>query len=91
VRVALGAQRADLLRLVVSEGFRLGIMGVVIGAAIALGAGRWLAPLLFDESPRDPVVFTVVAVALLGVSVVASWVPARRAARVEPTRALRYE
>jgi ABC-type antimicrobial peptide transport system permease subunit len=91
VRVALGAQRADLLRLVVSEGFRLGIMGVVIGAAIALGAGRWLAPLLFEESPRDPVVFTVVAVALLGVSVVASWVPARRAARVEPTRALRYE
>jgi putative ABC transport system permease protein len=91
VRVALGAQRADLLKLVVSEGFRLGTAGVVIGAAITLGASRWLAPLLFDESPRDPVVFTTVALALLGVSVLASWLPARRAAAIEPTRALRYE
>jgi putative ABC transport system permease protein len=91
VRMALGAQRADVVRLVVSEGLRLGIAGVVIGGAIALGAGRWMAPLLFNESPRDPVVYVAVAVALLAVSLAASWLPARRAAQVEPTRALRYE
>ena len=89
--MALGAQRADVLRLVVWEGLRLGIAGVVIGGAIALAAGRWLAPLLFDESPRDPLVYTAVALVLLIVTVAASWLPARRAANVEPTRALRYE
>ena len=91
VRMALGAQRSDVLRLVVSEGLRLGVAGVVIGGAIALAAGRWLAPLLFNESPRDPVVYGAVAVALVAVSMAASWLPARRAASVEPTRALRYE
>ena len=91
VRVALGAQRGDLLRLVLSEGLRLAVVGVVIGAAAALGAGRWLAPLLFNVSPRDPAVYVSVAVALLAVSALASWLPARRAAGVEPTRALRYE
>ena len=89
--MALGAQRADVLRLVVSEGLRLGVAGVVIGGAIALAAGRWLAPLLFDESPRDPLVYSAVALVLLIVTVAASWLPARRAANVEPTRALRYE
>jgi ABC-type antimicrobial peptide transport system permease subunit len=64
---------------------------VVIGGAIALATGKWLAPLLFDESPRDPAVFAVVAVALLGVAFTASWLPALRASRVEPTKALRYE
>ena len=54
VRVALGAQMGDLIRLVVSEGMKLGVIGVAIGAAIALGAGRWITPLLFGESPRDP-------------------------------------
>jgi predicted permease len=91
VRMALGAQRSDVLRLVVTEGLRLAVAGVVIGGAIALAAGRWLAPLLFDESPRDPVVYGAVALALLTVSLAASWLPARRAANVEPTRALRYE
>ena len=91
VRMALGAQRSDVLRLVVSEGLRLAIVGVVLGAAIAFGAGRWIKPLLFDESPRDPVVFVLVALALVLVSLAASWIPARRASRVEPTRALRYE
>jgi putative ABC transport system permease protein len=91
VRLALGAQRGDVVRLVVAEGLRLSIAGVLIGGAIALAAGRWLAPLLFDESPRDPLVYGAVALALLSVSVAASWLPARRAANVEPTRALRYE
>ena len=91
VRVALGAQRADVLKLIVSEGLRLSIAGAVIGTVIALGAGRWLAPLLFDLSPRDPAVYIAVALVLLSVSTLASWLPARRAAAVEPTRALRYE
>ena len=91
VRMALGAQAADVIRLVVREGIGFGIAGVVIGGAIALGAGRWLAPLLFDVSPRDPVVFVAVSVTLLVVALAASWLPALRASRVEPTRALRYE
>jgi ABC-type antimicrobial peptide transport system permease subunit len=91
VRMALGAQAGDVVRLVVREGIGFGIAGVVIGGAIALGAGRWLAPLLFEESPRDPTVFAIVAVALLGVALAASWLPALRASRVEPTKALRYE
>ncbi len=91
VRMALGAQAADVIRLVVKEGMAFGIAGVVIGGAIALAAGKWLAPLLFDESPRDPAVFAVVALALLGVAFAASWLPALRASRVEPTKALRYE
>jgi putative ABC transport system permease protein len=91
VRVALGAQMGDLIRLVVSEGMRLGAVGVVIGGAVALAAGRWIAPLLFEESPRDPVIFAVVAAVLLSVTMVASFIPARRASRVDPNRALRSD
>jgi putative ABC transport system permease protein len=91
VRVALGAQVGDVVRLVVTEGLRVGVMGVAIGAGIALAAGRWVRPLLFEESPRDPAVFAFVAIALLGVAVAASWIPARRAARVDPNQALRAE
>jgi len=91
VRMALGAQRGDVLKLVVFEGLRVAIVGIVIGGAIALAAGRWLGPLLFDESPRDPAVYSVVALTLLTVSLAASLLPARRASLVEPTRALRYE
>ena len=91
VRVALGAQMGDLVRLVVSEGVKLGAIGTAIGAAIALAAARWMAPLLFRESPRDPVIFGVVTAVLLSVTIVASFIPARRAARVDPNRALRSD
>ncbi len=91
VRVALGAQMSDLIRLVVSEGVKLGAIGVGLGAAVALASGRWIAPLLFGESPRDPVIFAVVAAVLLSVTIVASFIPARRAARVDPNRALRSD
>ena len=91
VRVALGAQMGDLIRLVVNEGMRLGAIGVALGAAAALAGGRWLAPLLFGESPRDPLVFSVVAVTLLAVTLLASFIPARRASRVDPNRALRSD
>ncbi|HVT40100.1 MAG TPA: ABC transporter permease [Gemmatimonadaceae bacterium] len=91
VRVALGAQVGDVVRLVVAEGLRVGVMGVAIGTGIALAAGRWVRPLLFEESPRDPAVFAFVAIVLLAVAVLASWIPARRAARVDPNQALRGE
>jgi putative ABC transport system permease protein len=91
VRVALGAQMGDLIRLVVSEGMKLGAIGVALGAAAAFASARWIAPLLFRESPRDPVVFGIVAGVLLTVTLVASFIPARRAARVDPNRALRSD
>jgi predicted permease len=91
VRVALGAQMGDLIRLVVREGMILGAIGVAIGGAIALASGRWIAPLLFKESPRDPVIFGVVTVVLLAVTLVASLIPARRASRVDPNTALRSD
>src|SRR5437879_1364743 len=91
VRASLGAQERDLVRLVVNEGLRLGLVGIVIGVVIALAGGQWFGPLLFQESPHDPLVFGFVAVVLLGVTVLASFVPSRRAARVDPMVALRYE
>jgi putative ABC transport system permease protein len=91
VRVALGAQMDDLIRLVVSEGMKLGAIGVAIGGAAALASGKFIAPLLFRESPRDPLIFGVVAAVLLGVTLVASFIPARRAARVDPNTALRSD
>jgi putative ABC transport system permease protein len=91
VRVALGAQSADVIRMVVREGATLGGTGVVMGTAAALLAGRWVKPLLFDVSPTDPAVFVAVVALLLAVAVAASWVPARRAARVDPQEALRSD
>jgi predicted permease len=91
VRVALGAQARDVAQLVVTEGVRLGGVGVLLGAAIALSAGKWLKPLLFEQSPRDPTVFGVVTLVLLAVTIAASWIPARRASRVDPSVALRSE
>ena len=91
VRAALGAQQRDLVRLVVTEGVTLGAAGIVIGVVIALAGGQWLGPLLFEESPHDPLVFGFVTAVLLGVTVLASFVPSRRAAKVDPMVALRYE
>jgi predicted permease len=91
VRVALGAQIGDVVRLVVTDGIKLGALGLAIGAVVALSAARWIKPLLFNESPNDPVVFVLVTGMLLAVTVAASWIPARRAARVDPQVALRTE
>jgi ABC-type antimicrobial peptide transport system permease subunit len=91
VRMALGAEGRDVLRLVVGEGMRLAAIGVVAGALIALVATRWVAPLLYDVAPNDPRVFGGVALALLGVAVLASTIPAWRAARVSPVTALRAD
>jgi ABC-type antimicrobial peptide transport system permease subunit len=70
---------------------RHGIAGIVIGAAIALASARWIKPLLFEVSPRDPIVYAIVTTVLLAVAIAASLVPARRAARVDPNVALRSE
>lgn len=91
IRVALGAGAGNVIRLVVAEGLRFAVSGAVFGVALALLAGRWIAPLLFEQSPRDPVVFGTVTGALLLVAVVASATPAIRGARVDPNTALRAE
>jgi len=91
VRVALGAEVRDLVRLVLREGLLLAAVGVVFGGIAALVVSGWVKPLLFDESPRDPVVFVGVAATLLAVATLASLVPARRASRVDPMKALRTE
>jgi predicted permease len=91
VRAALGAQQGDLMRLVVGDGLKLGTVGIVIGIVIALIGGHWIGPLLFEQSPHDPLVFATVTLTLLGVTVLASVLPSRRAARVDPMIALRNE
>jgi ABC-type antimicrobial peptide transport system permease subunit len=91
VRVALGATMADIVGHVVTGGLRLAGAGVGLGIAVALGLSHWIAPLLFEESPRDPAIFVLVAGVLLTVAALASFVPARRAGGVDPVRALRME
>jgi predicted permease len=91
VRVALGAQARDVIRLIVREGLAIVIPGVALGMVVALVASRWLAPLLFNVSPKDPAVVSVVLATLVAVAVAASWIPATRAARVDPTEALRAD
>ncbi|MBK9066747.1 MAG: ABC transporter permease [Gemmatimonadetes bacterium] len=91
VRMALGARAPDVVRMVVGDGMRIAVAGVAVGSLIALWSGRWLAPLLFEQSPADPVVFGVVAGVLLLVAALATAIPALRATRVSPTVALRTE
>jgi ABC-type antimicrobial peptide transport system permease subunit len=91
VRIALGAQRRDVLALVTGQGMRLAMLGAVLGVAIAVGASRWIEPLLFRQSATDPVVFAGVVVTMLGVAIVACLVPALRASRADPNTALRAE
>lgn len=91
VRIALGAQLRDVVWLVVRQGVFLGGVGIVLGCAVALAVAGRLEPLLFDESARDPVVYIAVASAMLAVAAAASFIPARRAARVDPNVALRSE
>jgi predicted permease len=91
VRVALGARSRDVIALVVREGVRVATIGVVAGGAVAWFSGRWVAPLLFGVSPKDPAVLTGVVLTLLAAAVAASWWPALRASRVDPNTALRAD
>jgi len=89
VRVALGAQRADVLSMVVREGMRLAGTGVVVGVLLAAAATRLIAGFLFDVSPLDGLTFAGMSGLFVVVALVASYVPARRAAATDPLTALR--
>lgn len=91
IRVALGAQRKDVLRLILGEGARLTAIGLAIGVALSFAATRLISSLLFGVTATDPLTFVAVAVILCGVALLASYIPARRAMRFDPTEALRYE
>jgi putative ABC transport system permease protein len=91
IRVALGAKTSDVLRLVVGEGVRVALIGIVLGAAGAFAAGKLIASLLFGVPARDPLTFGVVALVLLLTATLASLIPALRASRVDPNLALRTD
>jgi ABC-type antimicrobial peptide transport system permease subunit len=91
IRMALGAQRGEVLRLIVGEGARLAVLGVGIGIAASLVITRLLSSLLFGVSTTDPITFVGIAVLLSFVALLASYIPARRAMRVDPMTALRDE
>ncbi|HEY3933253.1 MAG TPA: ABC transporter permease [Gemmatimonadales bacterium] len=91
VRIALGATMGDIASHVITGGLKLAGVGVALGIAAASGMSHWIEPLLFEESPHDPVIFVAVAAVLLIVAALASFIPARRAVGVDPVRALRMD
>jgi putative ABC transport system permease protein len=91
IRVAMGARREDVLRLVVGQGFRLTLVGVGMGIAGALALSRFLSSLLYGVRPVDPFTFVAASLALTVAALLASYIPARRATKVDPMVALRYE
>jgi ABC-type antimicrobial peptide transport system permease subunit len=91
LRMALGASSSDVSRLVLREGLKLALAGVALGVAGALVTSRLLESLLFEVEPRDPVTLVLIAALLVAVALAASYLPARRASRIDPFLALRTE
>jgi putative ABC transport system permease protein len=91
VRMALGAERLDVLRLVLAQGMKLALLGVAIGLIAALGLTGWMKSLLFGVSATDPLTFVAIAMLLVFVALLACWIPARRATKVDPLVALRCD
>lgn len=91
VRMAFGAKSADIVRMVLGQGVRMIAIGVVFGLAGALGLGRIMASQIRNVSAADPTVFGIAVAGLIAAALLASWLPARRAAGIDPIRALREE
>jgi ABC-type antimicrobial peptide transport system permease subunit len=91
IRMAMGADQGKIMRLVLGQGMRLAIVGTVLGLAGAFGLTRLLAKFLFGVKPSDPLAFSMVAVTLIVVTLLAAFVPTRRAMQVDPVVALRQE
>jgi putative ABC transport system permease protein len=91
VRMALGAQKRDVLKLVVGKGMVLAIVGLAIGLVASLALTRLMRSLLFEVTPTDWLTFVITSVVLLTVALLACYIPARRATKVDPLVALRYE
>jgi ABC-type antimicrobial peptide transport system permease subunit len=91
IRMALGASRGDVLFGVVNRTLRLAFVGIAIGAVVSFAAGKWISSLLFQTQPGDPMTFVAMFVIFACVALLAGYIPAQRAARVDPLVALRYE
>jgi len=91
VRVALGAGRRQIYRVIFGQSLKIAIAGITLGLLLALGVTRFIQEALYPVSPTDPATFACAALVLFGVAIFAAWAPARGAARVDPIEALRYE
>ena len=91
MRIALGARSTHILRLVLGQGVAFAAAGVVIGLVVAFVAAHWIEPLLYKQSPRDPLVYAGVATIMMLVGALASLPPALRAVRADPSRSLRAD
>jgi len=91
IRMALGAQTSAVLKLAVGYGMKLVVIGIVIGLVAAFALTRVMSTLLFGVTATDPATFTLISLLLVGVAALASYIPARRATKVDPIIALRYE
>lgn len=91
VRIALGAQRNNILQMVLREAMILAALGIAVGAPVALVFSRFISTLLYGLKPNDPLTVACATVALLFVGFLAAYLPARRASRIQPVSALRYE